>query len=64
MRAGQSQYACSHCWHTQYLTKPIDMVASANGSPIMLAILNLLRLEEFMLDVFNGFFSDGEYSDL
>lgn len=30
----------------------------------MLATLNLLRLEEFMLFVLCGFFRDGEYSDL
>jgi len=31
---------------------------------MMLATLNLLRLEEFMLFVLCGFFRDGEYSDL
>jgi len=46
------------------LTKPMEMVASAKGSPMMLARLNLLRLEVFMLYVFTGFFKDGEYNDL
>lgn len=46
------------------LTKPIEMVARANGSPIILARLNLLRLEVFILYVSAGFFNDGEYNDL
>lgn len=45
------------------LTKPMEMVASAKGSPMMLARLNLLRLE-VMLFALYGFFKDGEYSDL
>ena len=46
------------------LTKPIEMVANAKGSPMMLARLNLLRFDVFMLYVLNGFFKEGEYNDL
>lgn len=48
------------CW-SPYLTKEIDIVASAKGSPMMLVMLALLRLGAFML---KGFFKDGEYSEL
>lgn len=47
--------------HCARLTTEMDMVARANGSPIMLASLNLLRLAEFMLCCF---LRDGEYRDL
>lgn len=40
------------------LTKDIEMVARAKGSPTMLERLALLRLGAFML--LRGFFKDGE----
>lgn len=46
------------------LTNPIDIVANAKGSPMILAMLALLRLGEFILYGLMGFFNDGEYSDL
>lgn len=46
------------------LTMPIEIVANAKGSPMMLLVLVLLRLGAFMLWLLYGFFRDGEYSDL
>lgn len=51
------QYRCECSTSKTSLTKEIEMVARAKGSPMMLAILALLRLGAFML---RGFFRDGE----